>query len=173
MDLRAHVLAEGDPAAELDAADRPRGEAQVDHGRVDIAVGRRFRVDLHGTRRLELDDLRAHEEPGGVELVDAHVEHDPAADPRVEDGRRRRIRVVLAAVEEERPAQLAGDDPGPRANVVRVVPAHEADLQADTRSLDRSEDGVRLGEVQRERLLAQDVLACGGRRFDDRPMVDR
>jgi hypothetical protein len=63
----------------------------------------------------------------------------------------------LAAREEERATELAGGDARPGADVVGVVPSHQADLEADAGPLDRREHRVRLGKVERERLLAQDV----------------
>ena len=48
----------------------------------------------------------------------------------------------------------------------RVEAPVEADLEQDACTLDRLERPVDLGEIQRDRLLAQDRLA-GGRRGDD------
>ncbi len=104
--------------------------------------------------------------------MDAHVEHDPATAPWVEDACRRRIRVVLAAVEEQRSSDLAGGNPDPGSDVVRVMAAHESDLQPDSAALDGCKDCVGVREVEGEWLLAEDVLTGGRRNFDDLAVVD-
>ena len=71
-----------------------------------------------------------------------------------------------------RPSSPA-DDPGPCPDVVRVVPAHQPDLEPDPGSLDGGQDRVGLGQVERQRLLAQDVAAGGRGGLDDRAVVDR
>ena len=172
MDLGANVLAEGNAAAELDAADGATRELQVHDRGVDVVRGRHLRKELDGAGRLDLGDLGAHEEAGRVELMGAHVEHDPAAGPRVEDRRWRRIHVVLPAREQEETTELPGDDPGVGADVVRVVPTHEPDLQPDPGSVHGREDRVGVGQVERQRLLAQDVPPGGRGRLDDLPVMD-
>jgi hypothetical protein len=79
----------------------------------------------------------------------------------------------LPAAEEQGPTELAGHDPSASTNVVGVVPAHQPHLQPDARPLDGGEHPIGPGEVERERLLAQDVFAGGGRRLDDLTVMDR
>ena len=172
MDLRPHVLAVGHAAAQLHAAKCSRREPQPDHGHIRVVQPRERGIDqpAHGG---DFGDLVGEQVSRRIEFVDAHVDHDAAAHGRVEEPGRCRIRVVLAAVEEPRPPELAGGDPLARPNVFGVVPAHEAHLQAYASPRDHSEHGVRVGHRERKRFLAQDVAPGGGCGLDHGSMVHR
>ena len=114
---------------------------------------------------MDLDDLVVHEPAGQVELVNAHIDHDPAADLRVGEGRGRRLGVELERLEQHRPTESAGGEAGPGACVVRVPAAHESDLEPDAGGIRGGDRRDSVFYRQRDRLFAEDVHPCGrGRR---------
>ncbi len=110
--LGPDVVAPGRVAGHLDHPQGTVAEAEHRDRRVDVVAIREALVDQDRAPGLDLLDL-AHEEPGQVEVVDAHVEEGAAAVP--EELGRRRIRVPGVGPELLDPAELAGADqlPGP------------------------------------------------------------
>ena len=112
----------------------------------------------------DLDDL-PHQPARGVQVVDRHVDEEPAG-PGEELGPRR-AHVPQRGAEEVDVAELAGPDPLGRGHPVRVEAAVEADLQHPSGPADRVEGGHAGGPVQRHRLLAEHVPARPRRAGDE------
>ena len=114
----------------------------------------------HGQR------LGTQHRPGGVQHVAAHVVGGAAAGVPREDGGVR----LVARIERERArdapylADLAGPHDLVQPVVPRVVAVHERLGQHDPGGVGRIDHLLRLAGGDRERLLAQDVLAGGDRR---------
>jgi hypothetical protein len=178
--VRERVLGRRHPARAEDldalvvAVDRlarvvDRGQAAVgvleQHDRgVDVAGLPDLRVDAHPAAGVDLDDLRAGDVPGHVEVVDGHVQEQAAGAADV--AHRRGRRVAAGDPRELRLADLPGRHGGGHGLVGRVEAAVEADLERHAGGVDGGERAVDLGEVERHRLLAEDRLA-GLRRRDD------
>ena len=115
--------------------------------------------------RVDLDDLAAGHVARHVEVVDRHVEEQPA-------GRRGRSRAAAAPGRGWRCARAAARRPRRAATAARdgrvrgVEAAVEADLERHAGGLDRGQRAIDLGQVERHRLLAEDRLAGLGGRDD-------
>ena len=68
----------------------------------------------------------------------------------------RRLRVVAGQAQDVEAAELAALHQPPRLAVARVEAALEAELEADPGGLDLIGQATRLGQVDRQRLLAED-----------------
>ena len=134
--------------------------AQRDDDRVEVAGGTDGRVDPNRALRVHLDDLAAGDVAGHVEVVHGHVEEDPAGHLDVAD--RRRGGVAAGDPHEvDRADHATGDGVAHRA-VGRIEPAVEPDLQPGAGGGDGGEGPVDLGQVEGDRLLAEDRLAGAG-----------
>ena len=173
QDLRAHVLAVRRVPRQLDGPGRSTGEAKVDDSTVDVADAREARVRDARAPCVDLDDLVVHEPSGQVELVDAHVDHDPAADLRVGKRERRRLGVELKRLEQHRPPESARCKSGPRARIVCIPATHEPDLEPDVGSIRRGDRCDRVFHRQRDRFFAEDVHPRGRCRLDGLKMAIR
>ena len=147
--------------------------AVVDHGETAALVGERHDGGVHIVRlrvrllhaqraaREDLRDLAAGDEAGHVEVVDRHVEEDPAGDEHVRE--RRWLGVAARDPHQVRLADGAGGHGSAHRRVRRVEAAVEADLERHAGVLDGAERAIHLVEVERHRLLAEDGLARLGR----------
>ena len=63
----------------------PLAKCRVIDGGVDVPGLADARIDQHAPGGVDLGDLAAHQEAGHVEVVDGHVEEDPARDLDVFD----------------------------------------------------------------------------------------
>src|SRR5512133_2398051 len=166
---RALVAVARDPAL-VDHAQRPVLEPQGDHGVVDVAQLGKGRIRQRRSDRRHLLDLT--DEPAGrVQLVDRHVDEEPTRLSEVLQGWR--LLVSQPRVEEVDLAELSGPDALGGCGPVGIEPAVEADLQRDSRLADRVDRGNRDFEAERDRLLAEDVLAGCRRRLDHLHMQRR
>ena len=133
---------------------------ESDHRRVDVAELGQRRVDAGGAACEHLDDVTPGDESRHVEIVDRRVEEQAARVLQV--CARWRVRVAARDPDEVKVADVARRDCIPDRLVPRVEAAVEPDLKQHSRLVDR---GARAGdrpERERERLLAEDRLACGG-----------
>ena len=122
---------------------------------------------------MDLPDLVVHQPASQVELVDAHVHHDPAAYRRIGERDRRRLGIELKGFEQDRPAQGARHQTGPGPCVVGIPPPHEPDLKPNGRSFGGGNRRHGVGHCQRNRFLAEDVLAGACRAPDGLQMLAR
>ena len=124
-----------------------------------------------GTVGVDLDDLVGHQPSGQVELVDPHIDHDPAAHGRVGEGERWRLSVELERLEQHRSPEVARCEARFRPDIVGFPTAHETDLQSDPGARRGIDGGIGVREGQRDGLLAQDVLAGARSELDHLEMA--
>ena len=111
-------------------------------------------IDPDPAEGVDRLDLATGHIASHVEVVDRHVVEDAARDLDVGD--RRRGRITAGDVDDLDIADRAiGDGIGNRL-VGRIEPAIEADVQRHAGSLDRGERTVDFGDVEADRLLAED-----------------
>ena len=162
------VVAVGGLAVVGDAALPALRGAQEDHGRVVLAQLAHLRRDQGVGEGRDLDRLLAQEEAGEVEIVDGHVAQQAARDLHVGDGRD--LGVAAGDDHLAQVADLAGADrllDGVEGGVEAAV---EADLDRHAQAADLAPAGIDLGDVEVDRLLAQDGLAGLGRGRDQLDM---
>ena len=153
------------PPVELDGRD----------GVVDVADVAQAFVDGD---RAGGEDARApprSEEPAhGVDVVDAHVEQDAAGGPGIADEESAGVILVGGLrARAKRAADRAGPDLVVGVAIAGVEPAHVADHRLLPRMLRRDRlHAQAIGEVERERLFREHVLA-GLERRDDLVGVQR
>jgi hypothetical protein len=111
-----------------------------------------------------LDRLLAQHEPGEVEIVDGHVAQEAARHLHVAD--RRNLGVAAGDDHLAQIADLAGADRLLDRVEGWIVAPVEADLDRHAQGPDLVPAGVDLGDVEVDRLLAQDRLAGPGRGGD-------
>lgn len=150
-----------------------RGDAAVlvlknDQRRVDVAGLADGRVDADRPSRVHLDDLASRDVPRHVEVVDRHVEEDPARHLDVRDGRRGGVATGDAhhfhVFDHATPNRVA------HRLVGAVETTIEADLQRDTGRFDGLRCLIDQRRIHRDRLLAEDRLSSRGRGDHQRNM---
>ena len=162
--LDALVVAVDGLARVVDRRQAPVLVLEQDHRRVDVVRLAELGVHPYRAARVHLDDLALRDEARHVEVVDGHVEEDPARRAHVLDRRRRGI--ARGDADDLHLADLALGH-GARHRGVRGVEAPvEADLERHAGGLDGGERAVHLGQVERDGLLAEDRLARLGGRDD-------
>ncbi len=145
------------------------------HRVVDIAACGEALVDRDRARGEDTPGRgRTEQPPRAIDVVDAHVEEDPARLRRILDEEAARVVLVGGLrAHEERAADRACLDLLPHVAVARIEAAHVADHDL----LPRMFRGLRfhaltIRKIQRERLLREHVLA-GLQRGDDLVGVQR
>ena len=168
--LRPAVVAVARDAALVDHAERCVREAEDDDRVVDVVELGEARIGHCRAVRRHLLDL-ADEPACGIEVVDGDVDEEAAGTRDVLH--RRRLLVAERRPEEVDRSEVAGADPLGRRSEVGVEPTVEADLECDSRPLRRRDRREGRRQVERDRLLAEDVLACLGGGLDHRDVLGR
>ena len=155
--LDALVVAIGRLARDVDRGDRAVGMREHGDSEVDVTGLADRGIDEVGALGPDLHDRRADDERGHVEVVDHHVDPDPAAHPHVLHRRRRRV-----AARHARHPHIA-DAPAHHGVAHRAVAGIETPVEAHheghARALEHLRGSIDLGEVEAHRLLAEDRLA--------------
>ncbi len=162
--LDALVVAVGALPAVVDHGEAAVRMTEHDHRGVDVAGGADRLVDPDVATGENLDHLTAGDEPGHVEVVDRHVEEQPAG--AFDVGDRRRGRVAARDPHHVQPPELPGRDCVAYGPVSRVEAPVEPDMEHHPGGLHGGEGDVDLGEVERDRLFAEDRHPGARRRRD-------
>lgn len=158
-DLRPDVVAERVVARHVEDRERPVPHPQGGDCGVHVAVLPEHLEAAHRAVGVDLLDLARRKPPDDVEVVDGEVAEEPARDRDVRLVGRRGV--VAGEADQVDGAELARLDQPPRGPVGGVEAALEPDLEGDPGPLGVGGDGLALGEVEGERLLAEDREPAG------------
>ncbi len=150
--------------------ERPVVQGEQDGGGVHVPGRPEHRGPGVGPGGVHLAHLPARHPAQDVEVVHEAVAVQPAGEREVGGGRRGRVRG--GRPHGVQPAEPPLRHRRPRLAVPRVEAPHEAELEHAARRLDLRQGGQRAGQVQRDRLLAEDRQPGAGRSRDE-PGVGR
>ncbi len=161
-DLGQRLVAVRHRPRRVDRRDLAAGELDHRDRVVDVADFAQAFVDRDRAGGEYTCGPAGAEQPAhGVDVVDAHVEQDPAGRARVADEEAAGVVLVGGLrAREERAADRAGPDLVEDVPIAGIEPAHVADHRLLPRMLRRDRlHAQAVGKVERERLLGKNVLA--------------
>ncbi len=163
--LDALVIAIDGAEARVDMHQGSARHGQHHHGGVRVAVRVGLLIEHHRGLGEDLDRIFLGEPAGDVEVVDHRVVEDPVGHLS-HIVRRRDLRIAAGDDRHLEPPDFAGGDGIAECPVARIEAPVEADREGHLGLRQDAGSAVDLGEVEIDRLLAEDRLAGAGRAAD-------
>ena len=158
------IVAVDGPPAVADLAQDARGRLEDHHRRIDVADLRDAGIDQAAAGGEQLNRFLAEQPTHHIEVVDHHVAEQTAAGLQVFE--RRKSRIPAGDADGFNPPDVAPVDSRAQGGKAGIEAPVKADGEGDAGFADHVEACFDPPDVQIERFLAEDGLACPRRGLD-------